>query len=147
MGLKNIGGAVINAQHRASCHCGAVELLLDLPKGVVNPRRCDCSYCRRRGTIVASVPLDGLHVIKGVEHLRVYTFNTHTAKHCFCEVCGVHTHHQRRSDPTQYGNNVGCLEGVNPFMIPEVPTNDGVNHPADKNRRFASQALRSAHEP
>ena len=132
MGLKTIGGTVIHAQHRATCHCGAVELLLDLPDGVVNPRRCNCSYCRRRGTIVASVPRSGLHIIKGAEHLRVYEFNTHTAKHYFCGVCGIHTHHQRRSDPEQYGYNVGCLEGVNPFDIPEVPTSDGVNHPADR---------------
>lgn len=132
MGLKIIGGTVIHAQHRATCHCGAVELLLDLPDGVVNPRRCNCSYCRRRGTIVASVPLSGLHIIKGAEHLRVYEFNTHTAKHYFCGICGIHTHHQRRSDPELYGYNVGCLEGVNPFDIPEVPTSDGVNHPADR---------------
>ena len=132
MGLKSIGGAVVHAQHHATCHCGAVELLLDLPDGVVNPRRCDCSYCRRRGTIVASVPLSGLHITKGTDQLRVYEFNTDTAKHYFCGVCGIHTHHQRRSNPSQYGYNVGCLEGVNPFNILEVPTNDGVNHPADR---------------
>ena len=35
MGCKTIGGVVIHARHRASCHCGAVELLLDLPDGVL----------------------------------------------------------------------------------------------------------------
>src|SRR3546814_7846788 len=38
---------------------------------------------------------------------------------------------RRRSDPEQYGYNVGCLEGINPFAIPDVPVEDGVNHPAD----------------
>ena len=133
MGLKRIGSAVIQLRHRATCHCGAVELLLDLPDGVVNPRRCDCSYCRRRGTIVASVPLSRLHIVNGAERLGVYEFNTHTAKHYFCSICGIHTHHRRRSNPDQYGYNVGCLEGINPFDIREVPTNDGVNHPADQN--------------
>lgn len=132
MGLKRIGATAINAQHRAACHCGAVELLLDLPDGVVDPRRCDCSYCRRRGTIVASVPLGGLHIIKGAELLKVYQFNTRTARHYFCSICGIHTHHQRRSNPGQYAYNVGCLEGVNPFDIAEVPTRDGVHHPADR---------------
>src|SRR3546814_1934269 len=33
------------------------------------------------------------------------------------------SHHQRRSNPEQYGYNVGCLEGVNPFKIPDVITN------------------------
>lgn len=131
MDFQKVGNTVIQAKHRATCHCGAVELLLDLPDGVVSPRRCDCSYCRRRGTIVASVPLSGLHVAKGAEHLSVYEFNTHTARHYFCSICGIHTHHQRRSNPEQYGYNVGCLEGVNPFDLGDVRTNDGVNHPAD----------------
>ena len=132
MGLSIIGDTVIHARHRAICHCGAVELLLDLPEGVVDPRRCNCSYCRRRGSIVASVPLNGLQVVKGAERLKVYAFNTHIAKHYFCSVCGIHTHHQRRSDPGLYGYNVGCLEGVDPFDLPPVPTHDGVNHPADR---------------
>lgn len=130
--LKRIGGVEIHTKHKATCHCGAIVLELTLPDGVVNPRRCDCSYCRRRGTIVASVLLSGLRIVEGAEHLKVYRFNTRTAKHYFCSVCGIHTHHQRRSNPEQYGYNVGCLEGVNPFAIPDVPVNDGVNHPADR---------------
>lgn len=61
-----------------------------------------------------------------------YQFNTGTAKHYFCSQCGIYTHHQRRSNPGQYGYNVGCLEGVNPFNLAAVPTKDGVNHPADR---------------
>jgi len=82
---------------------------------------------------MASVPLSGIKIIKGENVLRLYQFNTLTAKHYFCSVCGIYTHHQRRSNPEQYGYNVGCLEGVNPFLIDNVPTNDGVNHPADRN--------------
>jgi hypothetical protein len=78
--------------------------------------------------------LAGLRIVKGAEHLRLYQFNTRTAKHYFCANCGIYTHHQRRSSPDQYGFNVGCLEGVNPLKIADVPTYDGVNHPADKPR-------------
>ena len=130
--IKRVGSTEIRAKHQASCHCGAVMLELDLPYGIVDPRRCDCSICRRKGTIVASVPLSGLKVVKGAECLKLYQFNTMAARHYFCSNCGIHTHHQRRSNPAQYGFNVGCLEGVNPFEIPDVPTNDGVNHPADR---------------
>ncbi|MFN7271295.1 MAG: GFA family protein, partial [Gammaproteobacteria bacterium] len=35
--------------------------------------------------------------------------------------------------PDQYGYNVGCLEGINPFDLEPVPLLDGVNHPADRN--------------
>ncbi|MES2854724.1 MAG: GFA family protein, partial [Bdellovibrionota bacterium] len=41
-------------------------------------------------------------------------------------------HHQRRSNPNEYGFNVGCLEGVNPFEFGEIPVMDGVNHPSDR---------------
>lgn len=130
--LKAVGGVNILLKHKASCHCGAVELVLDLPDGIVNPRRCDCSICRRKGAIVASVRLSGIQVVKGADVLRTYQFNTNTAKHYFCSICGIYTHHQRRSNPEEYGFNVGCLEGVNPFDIPIVPINDGINHPADR---------------
>ena len=129
--IKKVGGVEILAKHRASCHCGAVVLELDLTEGIVDPRRCDCSLCRRRGAIAASVPLGGITVVQGADALTLYQFNTMTAKHYFCRHCGTYTHHQRRSNPQQYGYNVACLEGVNPFDLGTVPTYDGVNHPAD----------------
>lgn len=100
--IKQVGPTPIQPRHKASCHCGAVELELGLPNGIENPRRCDCSICRRKGAIAASVPLAGIRIVKGQEVLRLYGFN------------------------------VGCLEGVDPFDLGEVPTNDGVNHPADR---------------
>ncbi|MCG6216611.1 GFA family protein [Vibrio furnissii] len=130
--IKQVGPTTIQETHRATCHCGTVELELSLPNGIVDPRRCDCSICRRKGAIVASVTLDAIRIVKGQEALRLYQFNTNTAKHYFCSVCGIYTHHQRRSNPHQYGYNVGCLDGVNPFDLGDVVTNDGVNHPADR---------------
>lgn len=130
--IKQVGNTLIQPKHRASCHCGAVVLELSLPNGIENPRRCDCSICRRKGAIVGSVPLAGIKILKGEDALKLYEFNTKTAKHYFCSICGIYTHHQRRSNPYEYGYNIGCLEGVNPFDLENVPTNDGVNHPADR---------------
>lgn len=130
--LRQVGDTVIQPIHRASCHCGAVVMELELPNGIENPRRCDCSICRRKGAVVASVSLSGIRILQGEEFLKLYQFNTHTAKHYFCSDCGIYTHHQRRSNPTEYGYNVGCLEGVNPYLIEYVPVNDGVNHPSDR---------------
>lgn len=123
---------VIKLKHKSICHCGAIELELFLPNGIVDPRRCDCSICRRKGAIVASVSLSDIKLIKGQKELKLYQFNTNTAKHYFCSICGIYTHHQRRSNPDQYGYNVGCLVGVNPFDIKQVPTNDGIHHSADR---------------
>jgi hypothetical protein len=116
----------------ATCHCGAVELRLDMPNGLEKLRRCNCSICRRKGAIVASVLVDGLEVIRGADKLSLYTFNTHQAKHYFCSVCGIYTHHRRRSDPREYGVNVANIEGVDPYALGEVPILDGVNHPRDR---------------
>lgn len=132
MSIKFVGDVEIKSKHRLSCHCGSVVLELNLPDGIVNPRRCDCSICRRKGAVVASVLLPDIRIVHGEDVLRLYQFNKKVAKHYFCSVCGIYTHHQRRSFPDQYGYNVGCLEGVNPFLIPNVPVNDGVNHPADR---------------
>ena len=118
--------------HKGSCHCKAVQFELQLPNGLESPRRCDCSMCRMRGAIAASVALNGLKITKGADKLTLYQFNTMTAKHYFCSICGICTHHQRRSNPHQFGFNVACLEGVNPFDLGEVPIMDGINHPADK---------------
>ena len=118
--------------HKASCHCGAVELGLVLPNGLVDLRRCDCSMCSRRGAVVTSVSLDGMAIIKGADKLSLYQFNTFTAKHYFCRVCGIYTHHQRRSNPQQLGINVACIEGANPYNLGDIPVMDGINHPADR---------------
>ncbi|MCL9781721.1 GFA family protein [Vibrio sp. S4M6] len=130
--MKTVGRTEIKPIHRAKCHCGSVVLELSLPNGIEKPRRCDCSICRRKGAIVASVKLDGIKIVQGEQFLTLYQFNTNTAKHYFCSKCGIYTHHQRRSVPSEYGYNVGCLEDVNPFDIENVVTNDGVNHPADR---------------
>ncbi|HLX53124.1 MAG TPA: GFA family protein [Aquella sp.] len=121
----------INPVHKASCHCGAVQFELTLPCGLEDPRRCNCSMCCKRGAIAASVTLDGLKITKGEDMLTLYQFNTMTAKHYFCSKCGIYTHHQRRSNPLQYGFNVACLEGINPYDLGDVPIYDGINHPAD----------------
>jgi hypothetical protein len=132
---KQVGKTRINDKHLATCHCGAVVLKLNLPNGIEDPWRCDCSICRRKGAIVASVPLSALKIIKGEDALKLYQFNTHTAKHYFCSTCGIYTHHQRRSNPHQYGYNVACLEGVNPYELENISINDGVNHPSDSEKQ------------
>ncbi len=117
---------------KATCHCGAIELHVRLSDGLKTARRCDCSFCRRRGAIAVSAPLAGLEVVKGADKLTLYQWGTKTAKHYFCSICGNYTHHQRRSNPNEYGVNVGMIEGVNPADLGNVPWEDGVHHPSDQ---------------
>ena len=122
----------IRHPHPASCHCGAVRFEVMLSEGLDTARRCDCSFCRMRGAIAVSAPLDGLRITKGADKLTLYQWNTRTAKHWFCSVCGIYTHHQRRSNPNKHGVNAARLDGVNPRDLDPVPWTDGVNHPSGR---------------
>lgn len=125
-----------------ACHCGAVRFRVELPEGLASARRCTCSLCRMRGAIAVSAPLEGLTILAGEEALTCYQFNTRTAKHYFCAHCGIYIHHQRRSNPQQYGINAACLAGVSPFDFTEVIVNDGVHHPSDTGRSRVAGILR-----
>jgi hypothetical protein len=118
-------------QINGACHCGAVHFRVRLTNGFRTARRCTCSYCRMRGAVAVSADLDGIEILSGKDALTAYQFNTMTAKHFFCSKCGIYTHHQRRSNPNQYGVNVACLEKTSPFDFDEVPVFDGEQHPSD----------------
>lgn len=121
----------MNDVFNAACHCKTVRFEVRLTDGFKTARRCNCSFCRMRGAVAVSADLDGIRFTAGEDALRLYTFNTGSAKHFFCSVCGIYTHHQRRSNPRQYGINAACLEGVSPFDFAEVPVLDGARHPKD----------------
>src|SRR5262252_11177347 len=102
---------------RAQCHCGGVVFEVDLANGFEKLRRCNCSLCRRKGAVMASVPLERLRIIKGADKLSLYQWNTRTAKHYFCSVCGIYTHQQRRSNPTEPKFRSRDFHGDNPCEI------------------------------
>ena len=112
------------------CHCGAVQFEVRLSDGIATARRCDCSLCARRGAVAVLAPLDGMTYLAGEDRLTLYQFGTMTAEHYFCPVCGIYTHHRRRSNPNEIGVNLACLDGCTPFL-PEVPVRDGQQHPSD----------------
>lgn len=117
--------------HHLTCHCGSVELRVRLSDGFDTARRCDCSFCRRRGVPAVSVSVGELEILRGEDSLTRYSFNTHTAQHHFCSKCGIYTHHRRRSNPNEYGVNAYAITGVEPSDLEPVKWVDGVNHPSD----------------
>ena len=118
---------------RGTCHCGAVELVVTLAEGgLATATRCDCSFCMRRGAAAVTASLGGVKVVRGADKLVLYQWGTKTAKHYFCSVCGIYTHHQRRLDPNEFGVNPAILDGVSIREMGEIPWVDGVNHPSDR---------------
>ena len=114
-----------------ACHCRAVWFRARLDDGLASARRCDCSFCRMRGAVAVSAPLDGFQITAGADCLATYRFGTGVAEHHFCRTCGIYTHHRRRSNPNEYGINLACLDGHSPFDLAEVPVMNGRHHPSD----------------
>ena len=116
---------------KGACHCRSVRFAVTLTEGLASARRCTCSLCRMRGAVAVTSTPDGFVITAGEEKLTTYRFNTKVAEHHFCSICGIYTHHKRRSNPNQLGVNVACLDGISPFDFREVIVLDGERHPAD----------------
>ena len=117
---------------QGQCHCGTLRFEVDLPEGLENVARCNCSICAMKGAVMAFAPRAALRWLAGEDRVSAYRFHSGTAAHHFCPVCGIHVFHQRRFDPAQIGVNVACLDGVSPFDFAEIPVLDGRDHPADR---------------
>ena len=132
---------------QGSCHCGAVQFTVTLTEGFGSARRCTCSICRMRGAVALTSTPQAFRITQGEDRLATYRFNTHVAEHHFCSVCGIYTHHKRRSNPDQLGVNAACLDGVSPFDFQEIPVFDGDRHPADDPDRRSRVAGILRYEP
>lgn len=115
-----------------------------LTEGFASARRCTCSICRMRGAVAVTSTPETFEVTKGQDKLSTYRFNTNVAEHHFCSVCGIYTHHKRRSNPGQLGVNVACIKGVSPFDFSEVVVFDGERHPSDsaEHKTYVAGVLR-----
>ena len=52
--------------------------------------------------------------------LSTYKFGTGTARHHFCNRCGIHTFVETRLNPGHYRINLGCVDELNALHIPEI---------------------------
>lgn len=58
------------------------------------------------------VKIGKFRIVQGADKLSLYQWNHKIARHYFCRICGIYTHHQRRSNPLEIGVNTGCLTDV-----------------------------------
>lgn len=99
--------------HKGSCHCGKVryEVTADFSQPVIS---CNCSICRRKGTLLSFVPADAFQLISGKDEVTDYQFNTKNIHHLFCKTCGV-TSFATGTTPDggrMVAINMRCLEDV-----------------------------------
>ena len=59
---------------KLTCHCGAIEIEINLKDGLTNLKRCNCSMCKRKGAILKNINKEDLKIIKGEDKLNSYQF-------------------------------------------------------------------------
>lgn len=110
-------------QHRGGCHCGKVRFEVLAP-AQAEVSACNCSMCSKAGFLHLVVPADRFKLVSGADVLTQYQFNTGTAKHLFCSVCGIKSFYVPRSHPDGFSVNARCLdEGT--FTISGVRETNG----------------------
>ena len=95
--------------HRGGCHCGRVRFEVTAPARIT-VSECNCSICSKSGYLHLVVPAERFKLLAGADSLTIYTFNTGTAKHLFCKVCGIKSFYVPRSHPDGFSVNARCLD-------------------------------------
>jgi hypothetical protein len=77
---------------------------------VLEVMECNCSMCSKSGYLHLVVPAERFRLLSGSDALTTYTFNTGTAKHLFCAVCGIKSFYVPRSHPDGFSVNARCID-------------------------------------
>jgi len=111
--------------HRGGCHCQRVRFEFEAPADI-EVLECNCSACGKVGYLHLIVSRADFRLLSGADALTSYQFNTGTAKHLFCKVCGVKSFYVPRSHPDDYSVNARCLDEGSVQMMTITPF-DGQN--------------------
>lgn len=101
-----------------SCHCGRIRFEVE-----GTPERalaCNCSICRRKGSLLWFVPRSALRLLTPEADSEVYTFHRHAIRHRFCPTCGMHPYAEA-ADPQGRPTaavNLRCVDDVDLDAIP-----------------------------
>jgi len=92
---------------------------------ILEADHCNCSICSKSGFLHLIVPKSKFRLLAGEDSLTTYVFNTGTAKHTYCKICGIKAFYIPRSNPDGMDVNVNCLD-TKPKAI-KVTEFDGQN--------------------
>ncbi|MES9851538.1 MAG: GFA family protein [Candidatus Thiodiazotropha sp. L084R] len=104
--------------YQGSCHCGAVRFSYQGQK-IERGLRCNCSICQRKGALMSpeAIPPEHFSYESDEGALECYQFGSKTARHYFCNRCGIYTFHVTVRMPGHFRVNLGCIEGVDPLSL------------------------------
>jgi len=95
--------------HQGGCHCGRVRFEA-VAAADVTVSQCNCSICSKSGYLGLIVPAERFRLLRGEDSLTTYTFNTGTARHLFCQYCGIKSFYVPRSHPDGFNVNARCID-------------------------------------
>lgn len=98
-----------------SCHCGRIRIEYSTGQepATMNPRACDCSFCRKHGAAYVSGPADRLRlVITRPDVVHSYRQGSEAAQFQLCRECGVLIAATFEHEGRIHGAvNAACLDG------------------------------------
>lgn len=94
--------------HYGHCHCEGVRFEFQGDEDLL-AWECNCSICSMKRNTHVIVPGNSFRITTGEDLLTTYQFNTCTAKHMFCRVCGVQPFYVPRSNPDGYAITIYCI--------------------------------------
>lgn len=99
-----------SVKHLGGCHCRRVRFEVRAPASI-EVLDCNCSMCARVGGFLhLIVRREDFRLLCGEQTLTRYAWNTGTAQHLFCSVCGIKSFYVPRSHPDGISVSARCID-------------------------------------
>ena len=78
--------------------------------------------------------IENFQLISGEDTLSCYQWKSQKAEHFFCSICGIYTNQKRRTDPTSYAFNIGCIDNA------ETPDSEDITYIDGASMKLVSES-------
>ncbi|NCT88957.1 GFA family protein [Stenotrophomonas acidaminiphila] len=115
--------------YEGSCHCGRIAFAFESAEPIASAVSCNCSICRRRGSLLWFGPRSGFELRTDPAHLESYRFHSRHIDHHHCHVCGVAPFSEAidpRSGQPTVAINLRCVPDVDLEAL-EIHRYDGAS--------------------
>ncbi len=98
--------------YHGGCQCGAVRFRVEA--SLDHPVICNCSRCRRLGSVLVFAPRGDFVLERGEDSLTEFRFNREVIRHLFCKTCGIQSFSfgTAPDGAEMAAVNANCLDGV-----------------------------------
>jgi hypothetical protein len=75
---------------KGRCHCGAIQF--ELAEAPTELTSCNCSFCVRRGALVAYYTPKQFRLTTARDRVSTYQWGHYVGQHHHCSICGIGTY-------------------------------------------------------